>query len=153
MPNVMMSVLDAAFATARAYPGGVHSLAPRMGLGAAVLANKTNPQAEKNHLSLEEAVRLQHLTGNLSILHAMAAELGHVAIPAGGFEGTSDRELLEVITALWVQVGTVGARVHDGLADGVLTRPEVLGVRSAALGLIGCLHELLGRLDAIAEDA
>lgn len=149
MKNPIMSVADAAFHTARSYPGGIASLAPRLGMSAQVLANKTNPKQELNHLTLDEAVLMQHVTDNPGILHAMAAELGYVVIPAGGFEGTSDTDLMACMAMLWERFGSVGRRVVESLEDGVLTEDEVDGVEETALHLIGGLHEFLARFRAM----
>ena len=71
-----MNVTDAADATVHDYPGGSESLAPRMGMSAAVLRNKVNPGNDRNHLSLSEADRLMRVTGDHRILQALADQHG-----------------------------------------------------------------------------
>jgi len=79
---VGQDVADAAYNTAHGYPGGITALALRMGVNAATLTNKINPNNSTHHLSLREAVAMQALSGDYAILHAMAEALGHAATPA-----------------------------------------------------------------------
>lgn len=71
-----MDVVYAACLTAQAHPGGVARLARDMGIKAGTLQHKLNLNNETHQLTLPEAVRLQVITGNFSILHAMAHQLG-----------------------------------------------------------------------------
>lgn len=70
-------VSDAAYSTAHGYPGGVAALASRMGVNANTLTAKVNQQNTTHHLSLREAVAMQHFSGNHAVLHAMAEALGY----------------------------------------------------------------------------
>ncbi len=72
-----MNIIDAAHKTVQAYPGGSESLAPRIGMSAAVLRNKVNPNNTTHHLTLAEASEIMAKTGNDSVLHALAAEHGY----------------------------------------------------------------------------
>lgn len=72
-----MNIADAAHKTVHAYPGGSESLAPRIGMSAAVLRNKVNPNNTTHHLTLAEASEVMGVTGNDSILHALAAQHGY----------------------------------------------------------------------------
>ncbi|WP_341772648.1 phage regulatory CII family protein, partial [Burkholderia pseudomallei] len=47
-----MNIIDAAYAVVHDYPGGSESLAPRLGMSAAVLRNKVNPNNATHHLGL-----------------------------------------------------------------------------------------------------
>lgn len=71
-----MDVVNAAYLTAQAHPGGVATLARDMGVKSGTLQHKLNPNNATHQLTLPEAVRLQAVTGNFSILHAMAHQLG-----------------------------------------------------------------------------
>ena len=84
-----LSVADAIYHTVHGYPGGVSALAARMGVSANTLTHKANPNNATHHLHPQELVALQHLSGDASVLHAMAAALGFActrALPdqAGG---------------------------------------------------------------------
>lgn len=84
----MLSVRDAAFHVVHSYPGGAAALATRMGLSYGVLCHKVKPNYEsRHHMTLEESVKVQQLTGDHRILYAMARELDHVAIRVDSIEG------------------------------------------------------------------
>lgn len=114
--NPGMDVLDAAYHTAYDYPGGVHALAPRMGVNANTLKHKLNPGNSTHHLTLREAVDMQALTGNAAILHAMAHELGYVCTLAT--PDASDGDPLQVLTALNVAVADLARALCDPLTRG-----------------------------------
>lgn len=58
-----MNVTDAAYDTVHQHPGGSEALAPRLGISAAVLRGKVNPNSDRNLLSLQEADALMARTG------------------------------------------------------------------------------------------
>ncbi len=72
-----MNIIDAAHKTVHAYPGGSESLAPRIGMSAAVLRNKVNPNNTTHHLTLAEASEVMGVTGDDCILHALASQHGY----------------------------------------------------------------------------
>lgn len=71
-----MNIIDAAHKTVHAYPGGSESLGPRIGMAAAVMRNKVNPNNTTHHLTLAEASEIMGVTGDFRILHALAGEHG-----------------------------------------------------------------------------
>lgn len=77
-----LDVLDAAYHTVHSYPGGVAALAVRMGVPVTTLTHKVNVNNTTHHLSLREAVAVQHFSGNAAILQAMAEALGYVCVRA-----------------------------------------------------------------------
>lgn len=91
-PNraVGQDVGDAAYNTVHNYPGGVAALAVRLGMSANTLAHKVNPHNTTHHLTLREAVAIQQLSGNVTILHAMADALGHAATPIAADQSGGD---------------------------------------------------------------
>lgn len=79
-----MDVVNAAYLTGQAHPGGIALLARDMGIRAGTLQHKLNLNNETHQLTLPETMRLQAVTGNFSILHAMAHQFGrevHRAVP------------------------------------------------------------------------
>ena len=68
---VGLDVLDAAYHTAHAYPGGVPALAQRMGMSQNTLAHKVSLANETHHLSLREAVAMQEVSQDKRIAQAM----------------------------------------------------------------------------------
>lgn len=79
---VGMSVEDAIYHTVHGYPGGVTALAARMGVSPNTLTHKVNPHNSTHHLHPRELVAMQYLSGDVSVLHAMAAALGYTCTPA-----------------------------------------------------------------------
>ena len=73
MPDTpqVMSVPDAIYHTVHGYPGGVAALAARMG----TLTHKANPNNTNHYVRPDELVALQHFSGNVAVLMAMAAAL------------------------------------------------------------------------------
>lgn len=146
-----MNVADAAYAVVHDYPGGSESLAPRIGMSAAVLRNKVNTNCNTHHLSLAEADRITGITGDLRIAHAFAATHGFVMFrPCTGCDAT-DMAVLEVMAGLWSTNGDLGSKVHLALADGDLTDGEMEKVREAAYALQARIGGLLDRLGAMAQ--
>ena len=92
------AVMAAAQQSAQSYPGGTHAVAKRMAtlLGKMVpstLEKKINPNCDTHHLSVQEAMALQLVTGDASMLQAMAEALGFVCMRAVPASSTNPMEL------------------------------------------------------------
>lgn len=146
-----MNVADAAYLCVHDYPGGSESLAPRLGMSAAVLRNKVNPNNTTHHLTLAEADRLLAITGDHRLLHALAAQHGQVVVTPAGSDGACDMAVLEVISAIWSRSGDLGSAVHSALADGQLTGVELSQIHAAAYAVQQRMAALLERLGAMAQ--
>lgn len=85
-----MDVCDAAYLIAQHTPGGVATLAARMGVNAGTLQNKLNPNNASHHLTLKEAVTLQVAADNAAILHTMAQQLGYACVRAAPAQDGGD---------------------------------------------------------------
>ena len=79
---VGMSIDDAIYHTVHGYPGGVVALAARMGVSSNTLTHKVNPNNATHHLHPRELLSMQHLSGDATVLHAMAAALGYTCTRA-----------------------------------------------------------------------
>jgi hypothetical protein len=146
-----MNILDAFHQTVHGADGGCEALAVRMAMSAAVLRNKANPNAAANIVGLVDADRAMGLTGNHSVLHALAANHGYVCVKVGGDVAPSDMAVLEMIAQVWSSNGNVGAAVNDALADGRVEQHEVERVRGLVFGATRALHELVARMEGMAE--
>lgn len=146
-----MNVADAAYAVVHDYPGGSESLAPRLGMSAAILRNKVNPHNTTHHLTLAEACRITGITSDMRIAHALAAEHGAVVVQMGAGDDASDMAVLEVMASLWSTSGNLGTEVHGALADGLLTSVELARIRTAAYALQQRVLGLINRLESMAE--
>lgn len=146
-----MNTQDAAYHTAHDSPGGVQALAVRMDMSPNVLQNKVNPMVVYHKLTLSEAVRMQALTGDVRILHAMASELGHVAVPVLGYEGVSDMELLDGYMDSITALGEFTAAFQLSIADGRVTPAEMARMEALSYELIQRHLALMMRLRGMAE--
>ncbi|NRR28867.1 phage regulatory CII family protein [Oxalobacteraceae bacterium] len=146
-----MNAQDAFHSTVHGYAGGCEALAARMGVAAGVLRNKANPNAGYHKPTLDDSDRIMGLTGDHTVLHALAANHGFVCVKVEGESTTCDVAVLEVITKYWAASGRVGTEVHDTLADGRVEPHEVERVRAAVFAAHRELQQLLARLDGMAQ--
>lgn len=140
-----MNIIDTAHATVAEYPGGSEALGPRIGMSPAVLRNKVNPNNTTHHLTLVEAARIMAVSGDHRILHALAAELDHVALPIAAGEGVDDT-LLDLTLSQSQAQGDFAAALQQALADGAISENEMRAIASAAAGKQAALTLLLRRV-------
>ncbi len=148
-----MNIQDAAYNTAHDFPGGVSALAVRMGISANVLQNKVNPSQEYHKLTLNEAVKMQAITGDRRILHAMADSLGCVCIQLPSHDQAGDMELLDSFMSVVSELGDLSAEFQQSWADGKITPKEFERIKSEAYDVQARLAELLTRVERLAEPA
>lgn len=76
-----MDVLDAAYRTVHAYPGGAASLGPRMGKSRTALSHEVRPPVGSTaKLGLLDALTIIEFSGDHSIIHAACDRLGGMFI-------------------------------------------------------------------------
>ncbi|TXG78922.1 hypothetical protein E6Q11_00085 [Candidatus Dojkabacteria bacterium] len=146
-----MSAADAFYRTVKNAPGGYDSLAPRMGISAQLLRNKANPNVATNHPYLSDIEQVMTLTGDLSVLHALAKEQNCVVVPIESAVSASDMAVLELVAKVWSTNGDVGSAVNSTLADGRVEHHEVEQVAEAIHRTVTALHEMLARLKGMEE--
>lgn len=140
-------VLDAAYNTVHNYPGGCKALAVRAGIAYTTLKHKVNPNNETHHLSLREAVTIQELTGNHSILHSMADALGYTCTRAT--PGNDQATPIDVMASLYAELGDLQRAVADALRDGkAVTGNEIRRVDYHAQETIAAITNVLAMLRA-----
>jgi hypothetical protein len=146
-----MHVLDAAAQTLEQYPGGAESLAPRVGMSAGILRNKVNANCTTNHLTLIEANRLMTVTGDHTILQALAQEHGYTltaaCLPADA------APIVSQILALSAAEGRFAQTIHDALADGIISPNEMNAIAGAGHDSQCALIGVIQRLRAASEKA
>lgn len=145
-----MSVSDALHKTVHGAPGGHAALAVRLGISATILRNKANPNSVTNHPTLDEVDRIIGLTGDASILHALAANHGFVCVATEGAETASEVAVLEAVTKVWMSNGDLGAEIHKALEDGVIEPHELEAIRAKVYRHSQAIHQLVARLDLMA---
>lgn len=111
---VGMSVEDAIYHTVHGYPGGVTALAARMGMSPNTLTHKVNPNTTTHHLHPRELVAMQYLSGDASVLHAMAAALGYTCTPCGPDQSGGDP--VEAFMHMQVSYADLVRSIADPLA-------------------------------------
>ena len=116
-----MNISDAAYHTVHSYPGGSESLAPRIGMSAAVLRNKVNTNNSTHHLSLAEANEIMGVTGDDRILHALAAANGYTLQRN---EAPTTRSIICALLAASGAKGDLAELVAEALADQNITQNE-----------------------------
>lgn len=146
-----MNISDAAYHTAHDFPGGIPALAPRMGISANVLQNKVNPSQEHHKLTLAEAVKLQDITGDPRILHAMALAMGFVAVPVTDMNAVGDMELLDEFMSVIRELGEFSQEFQKGWADGTITPAEFERIKQEAYDVQGRMTALLQRIESLVE--
>ncbi|KAG0920412.1 hypothetical protein G6F32_015614 [Rhizopus arrhizus] len=143
-----MNVTDAAYDTVPQYPGGSEALAPRMGMSAATLRGKVNPNTDRNLLSLQEADALMARTGDFRILHALCAEHGFIAQRVDAPEsGTLITALLSAAAAK----GDLAELVSKAMADNRITPNEADDISRACQQVMAALVQVSQHAEAAAE--
>ncbi|WP_414554766.1 phage regulatory CII family protein [Stenotrophomonas forensis] len=143
-----MNVTDAAYDTVHQYPGGSEALAPRMGMSAATLRGKVNPNTDRNLLSLQEADALMARTGDYRILHALCAEHGFIAQRVDAPEsGTLITALLSAAAAK----GDLAELVSKAMADNRITPNEADDISRACQQVMAALVQVSQHAEAAAE--
>lgn len=145
-----MNTKDAAYHTVHDYAGGSESLGPRVGISAAVLRNKVNPNNETHHLTYEEAQRIADLTGDFRMLRAWAHQAGFLLIKAPkGCD--SDMSVLEGVVEVGVAHGQFMQTIHTALADGRVDLDEINVIRRAERALQTSAATVTQRMEGMAE--
>lgn len=148
-----VNVQDAAYATVHDYPGGAAALAVRLGCNAAVLGNKVRPTCPAHHLTLEESVRIQDLTGDHRILRAMCETFGYLdPIPSVEYAGLADAALLEIVGRVHAEGGDVSRTLVGALADGEISAADLVDIEREVREAMGALAELLDRVRGMVRD-
>lgn len=138
-----MNVIDAAHAVVHDYPGGSVALAPRVGMSAAILRGKVNPNDAGHHLTLAESLRVQQITGDHRVLVAEAEELGYMLLPlpaiaADDFAGEAMRTVKEF--------GEFIGKCGEVMADNKVSKNELRQVEKElveAMAHMSRLHQLI----------
>lgn len=147
----MTAAADAFYRTVFDSPGGPESLAPRLGISAQLLRNKANPNIATNQPYLSDIEKVMTLTGDVSVLHALAKGQNYVCIPVETDCNASDMAVIEFITKVWSRSGDVGAEVNKTLEDGRVETHEIERVADAIYRTNEALQQMLSRLRGMAE--
>ena len=108
---------------------GAVGLAPVVDMHASTLQNKSNPTEQFAHMTVREARKVMHATGNNRILHQLAADLGEACVPLPTIEFAADMDLLEAWAEWQNDVAKTITALRDAIADKKVTMDEVGKVR------------------------
>lgn len=125
----------------RAFPLGSAALAARLGINVTSLSHKVSPTYPTAHCSPEEMVEIMELTGDHGALHAMAARLGYVLLPAPGVDG--GHESLQALASTVAEFGELCSEVATGVADGQVTDTERNRIEQEASEALAAIEQLL----------
>ncbi len=146
-----MNITDAAHALVHDYPGGSESLAPRLGMSAAVLRNKVNPNNDTHHLTLNEAVKATDVTNDDRVLEAWAVERGYAIVKIPNLAECCDSAIVEMMARAWETHGDVGKEIVKTLEDGRVEFQEVARVKGRIFAHAQVLFNIAARLEGMAE--
>ncbi len=142
-----LDVLDAAYHTVHEYPGGVAALAVRMRMSSNTLTHKVNLNNSTHHLTLREAVAMQHMSGNVAVLQAMAEALGYVCVKA---KPAASGDPLHQVMEMTAEFADVLHAASDAISSGSVTPNamrrfdhQVAELQAAANALAGTLRSMM----------
>lgn len=135
-----LDVLDAAYHTAHDFPGGVPALAQRMAVSHNTLTHKVGLNNFTHHLTLREAQTMMDVTGDVRVLHALAAPLGFVCV---NLRADGAATTLEQVMNMAKEFGEVLVSVNVAVADGRVTHNEMQDCERQAAELMAALNGTL----------
>lgn len=141
-----MNITDAAHKTVKDCPGGSEALAVRIGMSAAVLRNKVNPNNNTHHLTLAEASEIMGVTGDDRILHALAAEHGYTLQK---MEADGMASVMGAMLENAAKQGAFAQALQDALADELISENEMKAISGAGTAQMEAMTNLLARLRAV----
>lgn len=142
-----MNVIDAAHRTIHDYPGGSESLGPRIGMSAAVLRSKVNPNTATHHLTLAEADRIMGVTGDYQMLQSLAANHGFVLSPV---VPEPSCPMMAAILQAQAAHGELAGVIEVALRDGRISANEKADIEESALHV---MSKMLAMVNALAVKA
>lgn len=138
-----MSPKDAFYNTVHGAPGGHASLAIRLGMSAAVLRNKANVHSVTNKPTLDDVDNIIGLTGDASVLYALAANHGYVCTKIAGAGAAAIATPLAMVTRIASRSADAVAVVSDALEDGRLDARELVAIKEHAYEAIQALQDMV----------
>ena len=118
-----MDPLDAAYLIAQHYQGGVAQLAREMQVNAGTLQHKLNPNNDRFHLTLRDAMLLQRVSNSRGILFAWAAQEGYTVQRASTAAGAVD--LVDVLVHLQLKQADLTHAIGDAVTEARDRRGQV----------------------------
>ncbi|MDR5825970.1 phage regulatory CII family protein, partial [Caballeronia sp. LZ043] len=146
-----LNILDTLHAVAHAYKGGCESLAPRLGMSAAVLRSKVNPNTDTHKATLMDAVSISEMADDDRVLEAWARERGYALVKIPNVDSCTDQAIVEMMGKAWSTHGEVGNEIVKTLEDGRVEEREVERVEKSIFTHAQVLFSIAARLRGMAE--
>jgi len=119
-----------------------------MGMSAATLRGKVNPNTDRNLLSLQEADMLMARTGDYRILHALCAEHGFIA---QRIEAPESGSLITALLAAAAAKGDLAEMVSEAMVDNRITPNEADEIARACQKVMAALVQVSQHAEAASE--
>lgn len=126
-----MHPVDALYALAKKYPGGIEALAKKMGVGPSTLYKKLERTNTTHHLQFDEFTEIVNLCAAAGVLdayqplRALNWQLDHVAVHVPMLAATSDSDLSRDMVRAVAEAGDVARKLDEFLSnDGLIDKKE-----------------------------
>jgi hypothetical protein len=149
--ETQLNILDTLHAVAHDYKGGCESLAPRVGMSAAVLRSKVNPNTETHKPTLMDAVNITEMADDDRVLEAWARQRGKALIDLPTADNCADSDVIEMMSESMKTFGDIGNEITKTFADGRVETREARRVRDAIWTHLSKLFGLSNRIEGMAE--
>jgi hypothetical protein len=136
-----MHTLDAAYNLVHDYPGGAHSLGPRMGKSPNTLNHEVAGDGSAK-FGLVDAVKATILSNNFNILYAFAEECDHMCIPLPPSDGNPTSSILAGLAKSSERFAELCNQVINSAADGEINDNELARIQRARSELLTHLAQL-----------
>ncbi len=123
-----MNALGAAKALVRKFVGGRAAMADALGMSYAVFGNKLDPNNSSNVLSLDDAMRMTDISGDLRVLEAWAAAENCRVVP---LDDMASGSLMTTLLERDAATGNVAQVLSAALMDGDISERELLEIERA----------------------
>ena len=148
-PNVFEAFREVVFG----YPAGVDHLAARMGVRAGTLYNKADAGDDShNQPTLRDVVLVTQLTGDVQVLDALDGMFGRAAFDVYEMGGSSDEDLLILLSRMGKELGEFHGAFADGLSQRRFDAVTVRRMRAQAFDAISALMTLVHRVEDLVDD-
>lgn len=153
---------DVLYSVARAYPGGIEALAPRMGMTAPVLRNKLRPGVDTHYMSFEQVSLLLELVEEANVanaklpIRAFCWRHGMVALDMARIKGVpqTDADLNRAYGNVLNELGDISKKFGEALADGHVSHTEMDALELEFEQLVGAaMHFREMLLERTAHDS
>lgn len=149
-----LSLIDAAYHTVHAYPGGAEALAPRLYPKKAPITLNHElrpPEGSTAKLGLETAAQIVDLTGNASIVHAFAARAGGLFVPLPYADDESRATVLAGVGVMAREFSDLVGTITTSAADGSISLNELRRIERDAIELMKATQNALRIIREIHE--